>query len=266
MLAMCTVRSVGYAGAMATSTRIVTFAERPDLAERLGLLDDVWPEFNKHGDVLNRYWGSLWTQFPEFQLVLYDERTDAVLGKGHTIPCSWDGTVDGLPDGIDAILEGSFVLRQQGGHPTALSALAAVVAPAHQGAGLSRVLIEGMVALAARHGLRNLIAPVRPSMKSLYPLTPIERYVHWTTRDGLPFDPWLRVHHRMGADVLRLAPHSLHITGSVADWEEWTGMALPETGSYIVPGALRPVEVDREVDCGRYWEPNIWIRHRTQVD
>jgi hypothetical protein len=62
--------------------RIVTFVERPDLIDRLGFLDEVWPEYNKHGEVLNRYWGSLWTQFPEFQLVLYDEQNDAVFGEG----------------------------------------------------------------------------------------------------------------------------------------------------------------------------------------
>ena len=248
------------------SMRIVTFAERPDLIDRLGFLDKVWPEYNKHGEVLNRYWGSLWTAFPEFQIVLYDEQNATVLGKGHTIPCFWDGTADGLPEGIDAVIEGGVRLREQQGQPNALSALAAIVAPAQQGSGLSRAIIEGMRMLAARHGLSNLIAPVRPSLKSMYPLTPIEHYVRWMREDGTPFDPWLRVHHRMGADLLRVAPHSMRITGSVAEWEDWTGMAFPESGSYIVPDALQPVDIDRDKDCGRYWEPNVWMRHRVQTD
>jgi hypothetical protein len=171
-----------------------------------------------------------------------------------------------LPEGIDAVIEGGVRLREQQGQANTLSALAAIVSPAQQRSGLSRAIIEGMGTLAARHGLGNLIAPVRPSLKSMYPLTPIERYVRWTREDGMPFDPWLRVHYRMGADLLRVAPHSLRITGSVAEWEKWTGMAFPESGSYIVPDALQPVDIDREEDCGRYWEPNVWMHHRVQTD
>jgi len=36
---------------------------------------------------------------------------------------------------------------------------------------------------------------------------------------------------------------------------------LPETGRYVVPGALDLVEVDRERDLGTYAETNLWMRH-----
>jgi hypothetical protein len=36
---------------------------------------------------------------------------------------------------------------------------------------------------------------------------------------------------------------------------------MPETGSYPVPGALVPVEIDREGDMGVYVEPNYWMVH-----
>ena len=45
-------------------------------------------------------------------------------------------------------------------------------------------------------------------------------------------------------------PQSLHITGSVADWESWTGMVFPESGDYIFPEGLAPVRIDRESDLG----------------
>jgi hypothetical protein len=47
----------------------------------------------------------------------------------------------------------------------------------------------------------------------------------------------------------------------VAEWEEWTDMAFPQTGEYVVPGALVPVTIDRERDERRYVEPNVWMRH-----
>lgn len=51
------------------------------------------------------------------------------------------------------------------------------------------------------------------------------------------------------------------IEGPVAQWEEWTGLAFPESGAYVVPGAHVPVEVDREWNVGGYAEPNVWMRH-----
>jgi 16S rRNA U1498 N3-methylase RsmE len=51
------------------------------------------------------------------------------------------------------------------------------------------------------------------------------------------------------------------ITGTVAQWEEWAKMAFPQSGRYVVPDALDLVRVDRDADCGRYIEPNLWMRH-----
>lgn len=87
--------------------------------------------------------------------------------------------------------------------PTVLSALAAEVAPERQGRGVSRLVIGAMADVAGKAGLEALVAPVRPSWKDRYPLIPIEQYATWLRDDGLPFDPWLRVHVRLGATTLR---------------------------------------------------------------
>ena len=83
----------------------------------------------------------------------------------------------------------------------------------------------------------------------------------WTRPDGSPFDPWVRVHTRLGARVGPVIPRSLHITGTVSDWESWTHMQFPETGDYVFPAGLATVHIDRDDDTGEYWEPNIWIIH-----
>jgi GNAT superfamily N-acetyltransferase len=248
---------------VAGSLKIVSARERPDLAERAGeRAGDVWPEYNKHGDVVSEYWSRLDEVFPDFQFVLHDEEDDEVLAEGHSIPCSWDGTVAGLPDGIDGVIAGGFRLREHGEAPTTLSALAIVILPEHRNRGLSRVMVDAMGGIAAEHGFANLIAPVRPSWKERYPLTPVERYVRWTRDDGLPFDPWLRVHHRLGGKILRPEPQSLRISGTVAEWEGWTEMRFPESGEYVFPNGLAPVVIEREADSGIYFEPNVWMRHR----
>lgn len=245
------------------SAQIFTCAERPDLWERSQVeIDGVWPEYNLHGDVLNRYWSSLPEVFQDFQFVLHDDETATILAQGHTIPCAWDGTVAGLPAGIDGLIESGARLRDEGGAPSALGALAIEIPPAHQRGGFSSTMLEGMQDIARRHGLGDLIAPLRPTWKERYPLAPIERYALWKREDGLPFDPWIRLHVRLGADILQAEPRSLLITGTVADWEQWIELPLPESGSYVFPHGLAPLEVDREADLCEYWEPNVWVRHR----
>jgi hypothetical protein len=61
--------------------------------------------------------------------------------------------------------------------------------------------------------------------------------------------------------IVKVAPESTSAPGSVAEWEEWAQMAFPEAGAYVVPGALVPVEIDRERDEGLYVEPNVCMVH-----
>ena len=227
------------------------------------LLASAWPEtleFLNHDAVCGRHWSSLFTEFAEFQPVLCDVH-GAPVAAGFTIPIAWNGTTRDLPSGLDGVLEQGVRDRGRRRKPTTLSALLAVVSPQARAQGLSREVVQAMKTLAERHELRELIAPVRPTLKHRYPLTPMSRYVRWTRPDGAPFDPWVRTHWRLGATLLRLAPRSMVITGTVAEWESWTEMRFPESGAYVVPGALVPVRMDRRRDLGRYVEPNVWMRH-----
>lgn len=234
-------------------------AERPDLWERG--VPSVWPEYNKHGDVMNRWWDALGEDFPEFQFVLYDEARDAVVAEGQTGPLWWDGEESVLPDGIDASIEQIFDRSRAGRPANTLCALAGAIPPDGRGRGLAEQLLEAMRTTAERHGLAHLVAPVRPSLKEHYPLTPMDRYVQWRRDDGQLFDPWMRVHERLGARVSTPLPRSLLITGTTAEWERWTGMVFPESGKYVFPHGLAPVHIDRAGNVGTYWEPNVWMVH-----
>ena len=214
------------------------------------------PEYNNHGDVLNEYWPRLTETLPEFQFHLVGD-DDEILARARTIPVRWDATTADLPAGIDGAIKRGF---DEGG-ANALCALVIMVPRDLQGRGLSATAVEGMASIARRHGLGSLIAPVRPSWKERYPLVAIERYARWRRPDGLLFDPWMRVHERLGADVLKPEPRSLRITGTVAEWEDWTGMTFPDSGDYWFPRGLATVAIDRERGRGSYWEPNVWMRH-----
>jgi len=102
---------------------------------------------------------------------------------------------------------------------------------------------------------------VRPTMKHLEPFVPMAEYVARTDADGLPADPWLRVHVRVGGRIEKVAPTSMVVPGTIADWRRWTGMEFAASGPTVVPGALVPVHVSLEHDHAVYVEPNVWVRH-----
>ena len=179
---------------------------------------------------------------------------------GNAIPASWDGDAASLPGGgLEAVVEARFA--EGAPDPTVLCALQIVIAPECRAKGLSGRMIERMAEIGRDHGLETLIAPVRPILKHRYPLAPMERYIRWRRPDGTHLDPWLRTHERLGAEIVKVAPQSMRVPGSVHEWEEWTEMTFPETGAYVVPDALVPVEIDRERDEGLYLEPNVWMVH-----
>lgn len=127
-------------------------------------------------------------------------------------------------------------------------------------------MVDALRSLAAGRGLRALIACVRPTAKALYPLVPIEAYAAWRRADGLPFDPWLRVHVRAGGRIVRASPRSMTIEGSIGEWRGWTGLEFPVPGPFVVEGALQPVEVDLEADRAVYFDPNVWVVHERTAD
>ncbi len=242
---------------------VIRYSEQPELWDQLdGLAEEVWPEYNLHGDGLNAYWGRLYDEFASWQFTLYDNDEGAALAEGHTIPVHWDGTDTGLGPGIDAAIAAGFSLRAAGGTADTLCALAAEIPPRNRRRGLSAVLLKAMAGLAREAGMEHLIAPVRPNLKERYPTIPIERYVRWTRTDGSAFDPWMRVHLDLGARLGPTLPDSMTITGTVAEWESWTELAFPETGDYVFPQGLATVRIDRERDRGEYYEPNVWLIHK----
>jgi GNAT superfamily N-acetyltransferase len=242
---------------------IRTAAERPDLWNAGHDAPTVWPEYNLHGDVINQWWGLLDEELPQFQFVLYDDEARSVVARGLTGPLAWNGQDEALPDGIDQAIEQIFAQHRSHAPVSALCALAAEISPDARGRGLAAEVLTGIRKVAQQNGLRHLIAPVRPSWKHRYPLTPIENYIRWRRADGQLLDPWMRTHERLGARVATPLPRSMRITGTVADWESWTELAFPESGDYVFPEGLATVHIDRDRDTGEYWEPNVWLIHRS---
>jgi GNAT superfamily N-acetyltransferase len=162
-------------------------------------MPNPWPTYMRKDPVANIFFGRLPDAFGEYQLLALDEQ-GAIVGKVHSAPFAWPGTDEDLPDrGWDAILERAFIDRDRGEVATAVSLLEAHVIPTHRGRGLSYELLEAARRNVQRLGFSDLFGPVRPTGKSQEPRTPMSEYVTRVRSDGLPADPWLRAHVRLGS-------------------------------------------------------------------
>ena len=241
---------------------IITTRQDPDLVSRSQKrIGAHWPEFMLH-DPTAQLLADCYEHVPDFQFVLVPEGGGEAMAIGNSIPLAWKGRPEELPeDGWDWALRRGIEDLDAGREARILCALQIVVFDEYRSSGISGEVVAAMKGLGAQAGLQGMIAPVRPSRKAEFPREDIEDYIRRKDAQGLPFDPWLRVHCRLGARIIRPCRNSMRISGTVAEWESWTGMSFPESGSYEVPGALVPVQIDRERDLGLYIEPNVWMYH-----
>ncbi|GII03239.1 N-acetyltransferase [Planobispora takensis] len=241
--------------------RITTLAERPELAGAIWAMDNPWPEFMLHDPMANLFYDVCESAYPEFVLVADDDADPGRLAaRAFSVPFTW--TREELPDGgWDGAILRAWHTRRTGGTPGRVTALEITVRTDLLGKGLSPTMLGALRDNAARLGFTEMLAPVRPNAKHLEPRTPMADYAARTRPDGLPADPWLRVHIRAGGGIVKVAPRSMTISGTLAEWREWTGLPFDASGEIEVPKALVPVHCDVGQDHAVYVEPNIWVRH-----
>ncbi|CCK29552.1 hypothetical protein BN159_5173 [Streptomyces davaonensis JCM 4913] len=242
--------------------KVSSLAERPDKFEQVVAMAATWPEPVLNDHVGNAHYGRIATELPEYVQFAEDARGE-VVAHGYSVPFALGAQGRGtLPArGWDEVLVWAFSDLRRGVPADTVSAISVTVTPHAQGLGLSAVMLSAMRDNALAHGFREVVAPVRPSAKHLEPHTPIEEYAHRVRPDGLPHDPWLRVHARAGAVIDSVAPASMTVSGSLEQWRDWTGLPFDAPGDIEVPGALVPVRCEPERGYAVYVEPNVWMRH-----
>ncbi len=233
------------------------------IKEEVALARIAWPTFMLQDPVAWKYFGELYSNFNEFQFGLIEESSDKLVAVGNCIPLYFDQPLAELPArGWDWALQKGCEDFKNNIKPNLLCAIQVMLDPDYLGQGLSSQMVGHMRQIGIDAGLDNLIAPVRPNKKTDYPMISINDYITWKSDDNFPFDPWLRVHSRLGASILHPCEKSMLISGKISDWEEWTGMKFPQNGNYPVPGALSPISIDLESNTGLYTEPNVWMVHK----
>jgi hypothetical protein len=150
---------------------IFTTSERHDLDEqtRAAFLP-TWPQFIFHDPVDAEYLDRAGTYFPHHDVLLLEDGEVAASGWG--VPIRWDGSPGGLPDGgYDGALMSAVTGHEKSVPVDTLCIMAAAVKAGSQGTGLAGNVLTALRTRATAAGLQHVITPVRPALKSRYPLT-----------------------------------------------------------------------------------------------
>ena len=231
------------------------------LPEIHGMVHSAYPEFINHDHIAKTNWASLYGDFLEYQLILQDK--EKIVAVGNSIPLFVDDFTDFPSQGWDWALELGVRQHELKIKPNQLIGLSIAVNPDYAGQCISETILLKFKALAAQHNFEKVLIPIRPTLKHLYPLTEFAEYSNLKSKDG-HFDPWIRIHERIGGKRICVCHNSMRITGSVAEWENWTQLRFPISGEYHIGGGLVPLTIDLEQNIGRYVEPNIWYTHQAE--
>ena len=243
--------------------QIISPKDRDDYRDLAGDITEAsWPEFMLHDPIANDNWHELFDRFEEYQFAMIDTDANRMAAMGNSLPFRWNRPLEELPQGgWDWVFLKAIEDHKKDIQPNIQSAIQIAIHPEYQGQGLSTRMVQAMRAIGQSKGFKTLVAPVRPNEKSKYPLISIDDYIQWTNDKGLPFDAWLRVHARIGGKIIKPCHEAMTIRGTHAEWEEWTGLKFPQSGTYTIPGALNPIEMDIQKGEGVYVEPNVWMQH-----
>jgi GNAT superfamily N-acetyltransferase len=248
------------------SLQLVPLRARPDCVPLVfaPALRNLWPEFMMHDAVADLYFDPPhFDRYQDFAFAIIDPaQPETPVGRSFSVPFHFGGDRTELPDsGWDGVIRWAHEDASQGRAPNALSALEISLLPAYRGQGQSTVILNAMRRHAAAHGLARLFAPVRPTAKSREPFLPMAEYLARRTAEGFSMDPWVRTHERAGGRVVKIAPTSMVIPGTLREWRSWAGLPLAQSGAVAIEGGLSPLLVSVEQESAVYVEPNVWIEH-----
>jgi GNAT superfamily N-acetyltransferase len=142
-----------------------------------------------------------------------------------------------------------------------LCLLVANVDPAERGLGLAHILINRVKQATREMGFKDLIAPLRPTLKHRAPFAPTSAYLNQRSESGGHYDTWINLHVRSGGQIVNVCSQSVQVRATLNKWREWTGLPLNRSGDHVLPDGLVPLKVDLYRNLGEYSEPGVWVRY-----
>ena len=243
---------------------IISLGDRPDLIPRVFSpeLDGVWPDFMRQDRTAMLYYSeAAFAHYADGALAAL--AGDEVVGRAFAVPFAFgaEGRSELLDAGWDEVIRWGHEDRMLERRPTTMSALEIALLPKARVHGSSRAMLAALKDCARAKGFAELYAPVRPNQKHQLPRMPMRDYLQQRRPDGLLADSWLRTHLAIGGEIIKIAPCSMTIVGTLAEWTQWTGVTFDRSGEVELPNALVPVTASVAHDYAVYVEPNVWVRH-----
>lgn len=224
----------------------------------LDLENIVWPTFNQYAE------GGAWVDYdPNLHFVAYDHDEGIIVGTIDAVELDWNGKLEDLPSrGWTEIIELAIERISLGSlSPKAewTSALGTSIRPGYEGKGLAQRLLEALKIETNALGYKGLVAPVRPTARWRMADISIEEYTRTRLDNDEHFDPWIRVHERIGGVVVGSCAGSAVFVATKDEWQAWSKIKLPIAGRVIIPNAINPLEIKE--DQGILSEDSIWVIH-----
>ena len=221
----------------------------------------AWPPFMHLDRVSACYSDEIDARFGNLQLIAIESSNNEVAAIANVVALRMPAAPARLPDtGWDWALQTAIEQHRAGVEPDSVASLSITVLPKWRRQGLGGLLIREVADRAREHGLRHVIAPVRPMLKARQPELSIDDFLALRRADGFHVDPWIRAHERTGAAIAGPCHRSMVIEAPLALWETWEGRTFREAGMYVVRGCLARVSIDVERSTGTYIEPNVWMK------
>ncbi len=235
-----------------------TYAEAPYLAKSADEIGyALCPGFllTNPNDINN--WPRLRQEFAAYQVVIVDDNQQQPIGVINTVPLNWQASLEYLPEeGWDWALANA----ELGGNWHCILFIAII--PAYRGQQLAEKAVQIAKQLGQTYGHQGTIVPVRPTRKKCFPTMSMAAYLEKHHEDGRVYDPWLRLHLKLGAKIIKICHRAMTITLSLEEWFKYG--AVPhkdDPQELIVPDGLVPVRIISGKNIGIYEEPNVWLVH-----
>ncbi len=240
-----------------TNYRLVT--GDPSIHDWQRQLDDLtWPLFLLQDIKKEGSWAFIYEHFLAYQFAYFDG--EKLVGVGNSLGLFYDGSMEDLPaKGLDWAAKKSKEDIENNVSPNIMIAVQIMLHPQYKNLGLSYLMVNTMKEIGKSQGFSCIALPVRPTLKRQFPFLSMEEYINQKDNGGLPFDPWLRVHTKLGATLIGPCNESMYVSGSIEDWSQWTGLKIDSPGIYAIEGALLSITVDTMNDTISYYEPNVWM-------
>jgi GNAT superfamily N-acetyltransferase len=236
--------------------------ERAALSKRMSQMPTTWAPFMEcdplGGPALFGDGGFLRNRHPDYILVAFDENGE-VIGQMYGAPLfSPDGEYPqgGWDDAVTQIRRTAALKLT----PNMMTLLEVAVHPGRQRQGIASKLLMAAKRRAGELGFDRLMVPARPFGRADQITGEVYEIAY--RPDGLPADPWLRAHVRVGGRIERIMHRSMEITLSATRWAALTGQPLaidpdnPDRARAV--GALTLLH-RTEGDDWVYYDPNVLI-------